>query len=159
MRVKLVLIISGSLLQDDLRITTRWHKFLILGLLGLSQVSLTLSQLSLKVGVQNNLSCLIARVTVVTLDYTSTDDLFTLTAALSNGDHCYVLSNDYYRQYYHIIGNNLASLKCLPKTSYFSQGQAWVVQGILSVASFSSDQDWLVPRLREGEDSRRGDSL
>ena len=50
----------------------------------------------------------VARVTVVTLDYTSTDDLFTLTAALSNGDHCYVLSNDYYRQYYHIIGNNLA---------------------------------------------------
>ena len=44
---------------------------------------------------------------MVTLDFTSTDDLFTLTAALSNGDHCKVLSNDYYRQYYHLIGETV----------------------------------------------------
>ena len=54
---------------------------------------------------------IIVRVTVVTLDYTSTDDLFTLTAALSNGDHCKVLSNDYYRQYYHLIGEAVVQKK------------------------------------------------
>ena len=48
---------------------------------------------------------------MVTLDYTSTDDLFTLTAALKSGDHCHVLSNDYYRQYYYIIGDPESFIK------------------------------------------------
>ena len=53
------------------------------------------------------------------------DDLFMLLAALHSGDHCFLLSNDYFRQHLYQIGRSLN----YPPGSYMKIHQHWLTLG------------------------------